>query len=330
MAKRKQQNLEIERQVKKRKLLFRTVSAIVAAVIVVAVAVGIWTVQDSRWLMRYDGGRVAVRDYRALMDFWFENNPMWHDMAINTAQAITVVRDRATMHNVDFTPEERTAAEQEMREIRESMRAEFGWDVFHYITDARMAELFETDPLVERLMNIYVPVYNVDEAEFAEALEEHLGDAIYEHMNMQVLMVLTETREEIEEAYELIGTMDFEDIVRQFTEGLGEDDEIEPVSALVFADWFEFEPEDRENLFGLAVGEYSRIIEWIEEEDSLYFLFKMVSREEPDVSAITADFREDFIEGRRRGAFDDLVMEWIEAANFTMNRRGLNTLNLNL
>ena len=328
MAKRKQQNLEIERQVKKRKFVFRTVSAIVAAVIVIAVAAGIWTVQDSRWLMRYDGGRVAVTDYRALMHFWFENNPMWHDMAVNSVQQITMVRDRARMHNVDLTTEERAAAEQEMHNVRESMRADFGWDVIQYITDARLAELFETGPLVERLMNIYVPVYNVDEAEFAELLEEYLADAIYEYMNMQALMVITESLEEIEEAEALVGTMDFEDIVRQFTEGLEEDDEIEPVSPVDFANMLEFTQDQRDNLFYLEEGEVSEIIAYTEDGMTWYFLFKMVSREEADVSAITADFRADFIEGRRRRTFDELVAEWVEAANFTMNRRGLNTLNL--
>ena len=329
MASRKQKNLEIERQVKQRQLVFRTVSIIVAAVILAAVAIGVWTVQDSRWLMRYDGGRVAVSDFRAVMDLGFQNDPQWHDMAINSIQAITVMHDRADMHNVGPTREERATAEQEMQEIREARIAQVEFDTFHYITNARLAVLFMTDIIRERLMDIYVPTYNVDEAEFAQALEEFLADAYYEYMNMQALMVVTDNLEDMEEAQALAlsGEMDFEDVSRMFTEGFDEDSEIEPVSPLEFAVWFEFTQEDRDNLFYLEVGEISEIISF--EEGGLYFLFKMVSRDDaPDVDALTADFRADFIERGRHNVFDDIVEQWVEEANFTINRRGYNTLGL--
>jgi len=326
MAKRKQKNVELERQMKQRKMIFRMVSIAVALVVVLAVGIGIWTVQDSRWILRYEGGRVAVNDFRAKFDLRYGSDPMARDMALEDTKFAITVRDRAIAHGVDFTAEERAAAEADVNDIRQSGIMNNGFDSMHFIDDSRVAELFFIDSLIERLTDIYVPAYNVDEEEFAAELEEYLTENIYMYMNMMVQFLITEEREEIEEAYALLGTIDFEEIVRQFTEGLEYDTEIDPMSALELADWFQFEQEDRDDLFALETGEYSRIIEWVEEEESLYFLFHMISREEPDMDEIAADYREDFINTRRDIAFNEIVDQWIEDANFTINQRGYNTI----
>ncbi|MCL2405853.1 MAG: hypothetical protein FWC92_09965 [Defluviitaleaceae bacterium] len=329
MAKRKQKNVELERQMKQRRMIFRVISLLVTAVIVFAVGMGIWIVQDSRWVLRYDGGRVSVNDFRAVFEAGFGGDPMARDAAIQSLQLITTLRDRAIYHNADFTQEERDAAEQDAHwNIRMDMTFQMGFDPLFYISDERLAELFFTDPLIQRLMDIYAhpDALGIDEAHFAELLEAYLENDLHRHLDLQLFAVISEDREEIEEAYSLIGTMDFEEIARQFTPGIGEDDDVQTTSAVALAEWFGFDPEDEEYFLGLAEGEHTRIIEVHDEEFSAYFIFYAVSRAEPDPEAAAESFREDFVDEVRTQVFTDLLDQWTEEANFRVNRRGYNSI----
>jgi len=325
MAKRRQKNIELERQLSKRKMIFRVVSMVVAVAIVLAVGIGIWTVQDGRWIMRYDGGRVATTDFRTVFYLGFQNDPMAREVALESTQSIIALRDRAIYHNVDFTPEERANFEFDAEMMRNQLIMNQGFDSIPFVSNARLAELFYTEPLSERLKDIYFPTYNVDEDEIAPLLEEYLEEMLYRHLDLQVYILILDDLEEMEEAYSMIGTVDFEDIMRQFSPGMDEDSEVEAESAVEFSDWIT-DPEDREHLLGLEAGEYSRIIEWHEDGITLYFLFHAISREDPDPDAAAEDFRERFINERRDESFFDLVMEWVEEANFVVNRRGYNTV----
>jgi len=320
MAKRKQKNAELERQLKQRKTIFRIISILVAAAIVVAIGIGAWTVQDSRWILRYDGGRIATSDFRAIFHVGFESHPMAREAAMGTVQHIVALRDKAIYHNVDFTADERALAEAEAQQIiwMQGLPDNF-------ITVPRLAELFFTEPLIERLTDIYVPAHSIDidEEEFAPMLEEYLEEELYRHLDLQVLILILDELEEAEEAHSLIGTMDFEDIIRQFTPGLDEDADVPTTSAIDFSGWID-DPEDREYLLSMQAGEYSRIVEWTDGEMPLYFLFHAVSREEPNPDTAAESFRENFIEARREEIFADLVESWVEEANFVVNRRGYN------
>jgi len=329
MAKRKQKNVELERQLKQRKMIFRVVSIVIAAVIVFAIGFGAWSVQDRRWVLRYDGGRVATNDFRAINDIFFGGNPLAREAALESLQQIVTLRNRAMHHNADFTPEEREDAEAQVNwNIRTMNIMELGFDPVPYITDERLAELFVTSPLVGRLMDIYLPVnaVDVDEDEFAVLLESYLEDALYRHLDLQVHMLMLFDREEIEEAYELVGNVDFEDIMRQFVPGAEEEDELETISLIQVIDWFDAQPEDREYLLSLDAGDYTHIIELHDGGMDFFFIFYAVSREEPDPDAAAESFREDHIQALREDLFNDLVEEWTEESNFRVNRRGYNSV----
>ena len=337
MAKRKQQNLEIERQLQKRKQIFQVIALAVVALLVVIVCVNIWIIRDRRWVMSYDGGRVATSDFRAVFDLEMQGSPdpAARAAALGSLQQIIALIDRAEYHGVALTPEEREEAEEGMDAWRQFERQNWGFDIMGYISNARLAELFTTGPLVQRLIDIYVPVesVDVDEAEFAELFEEYIAENIYNHMNMQVLILDTFTLEDIEEAYALVDTMDFEDIVMQFVEGFGdEEEEVMPepmpiMNLLGHLDDMGLSSEDREHLLYLEAGEVSRIIAFYEDgEPIFYLLVKMVSREEPDLDAVEADFRSDYIDERRHERFVELVEQWTEEANFVVNERGYNSV----
>jgi len=214
MAKRRQKNLEIERKVQQRKLVFRVVTLVVALIIVTATAIGIWTVQDRRWILKYDGGRVATTDFRAVMDRLFENNPAARSAGMTTLQGVIVILDRADAHGVGLTPEERAPIEIDEREGREQVQAQFGWDPFDYISVSRVVELLNTGPVVERLLDIYVPTYDLDESEFIEMWEEYQETSLHDFWDVQVNFIALETEEEIQEVYDALDTAPFEDLMR--------------------------------------------------------------------------------------------------------------------
>jgi len=335
MSKRKQQNIELERQVKKRNMVFRVVSLAVVVAILAASAFGFWTVQDSRWVMRYDGGRVATSDFRAIMDIQFgefRDNPMAREAAIGSLQHIVALHDRAAQHNVGFTAEERAIAEEW---ADSQIRSQFAFwtehgpqDPIRYIENSRLAELFATEPIAERLMDIYVPAHSVavDEDELATMVEEYLEAELENYLELELQMLMVFDREQIDEAYALIGTMDFDDIIRQFMPEFADEEEIPPVPGVLAGAWFEGQPEDREYILGLAAGEYSRILELNEDGMELFFIFYAESRAEPDADAAAEGFRERHINEQRFTTFEALVADWAEEANFTINRRGYNAV----
>jgi len=334
MANRKQQNLEIERQVKNRNLIFRIVSLTIALVIVVSIGIGIWIVQDRRWIMRYDGGRVAAADFRALHDLQFEGNPAAREAAMTSLQGIVVLRDRAIRHEVDFTPEEREEAESQMQSWRNELQWNFGWDIVGYISNARMAEIFNTTNQFERLTDIYVPTYDVDEEEFSEIWETYIEANLHNHMDLQVHFIALESWEEIEEVEAQLGEVPFEELMREYITWMDEDFEIEPEPLTGDLGWLPslqqmaLSEEDQEFLLNMEAGEYSHIITlWnMEIGEPLFVIFNMVSRnDEVDLEEVEAGFRVDFIDVRRRDLFHDLVLEWVEEANFVVNQRGYNT-----
>ncbi|MCL2528101.1 MAG: hypothetical protein FWE42_06720 [Defluviitaleaceae bacterium] len=337
MANRKQQNLEIERQLKHRQYVFRGVAFAITAILLVAAAIGIWTVQDRRWVMSYDGGRVASGDFRLMFHHTFEGNEAARSAALESLQAIVVLRDRAISHNVDFTPEER----QEADEIAAGIRQQWYWpgnggDMIRYINDRRIGELFFTTPLVERLLDIYEPGYDLDEEEFAEMFEEYVETNLHNHTDMQILFIARDTEEEMEEIEAMLETMTFEEVVRETSEWLEPGAEIDTFALTdietggILAQLQMLSPEDREVLLGLQEGETSHtVMAWDFEFTGEPFFVKihMVSRgPDPTIEEVEASYRERIINERRNAAFFDRVMTWVEEANFVINERGYNTV----
>ena len=341
MAKRKQQNLEIERQVKHRKLVYRIVTLGIAAIIVVGIIIGIWTVQDRRWIMRYDGGRVATADFRIMFDHNWQGEAAARDAALRSLQAIVALRDKAIYHDVDFTPEERAMADAMAEQIRsEWFWPEHGGDLIRYIDNRRLGELFHTTPLIERLTDIYVPEHSIeiDEEEFAEMWENYIEFSIYNHMDLQVQFLTAESEEEMAEIMEMLETMTFEEAYREQVDWLEEDEDVPtlaltgtgPESLLGQLNQMGLMPDDREFLLYMEPGEISHpITVWDFEVtgEPLFIIFYMVSRDdEVDLNEVEAGFRAEIVAERRSDIFFDLVMEWVEEANFVINQRGYNTV----
>ncbi|MCL2361587.1 MAG: hypothetical protein FWC73_07230 [Defluviitaleaceae bacterium] len=344
MAKRKHQNLEIERQLKHRRLIFRIITLCVAAILLVAIGMGIWTVQDRRWAMRYDGGRVSTSDFRAMMDLQFEgaiDDPAARSAAVTTLQGITMILDRANTHNISLSTEEWDEAVLNAENTRMQIQMSWGgFDGIGYITNERIAELFNTGPLISGLMDIYVPTYDIDEEAFTEMWEEYQETSIHNFWDIQINIVELETEELAQEAYEAVGTMPFVDLIRQFTPWMDEDFEIEPSALtndletgawgmLAIMEQMWLSPEDAEFLLEMQAGETSHIIELFNMEmgQPTYVLVYVVSRDDNvDLDAAEAVLRNNWTEEGRGETFHELVLTWVEEANFRINERGYNTV----
>jgi len=333
MAKRKQQNLEIERQLQKRKRISQIIAMAVGVVILIAIGIGIWHLQARRWVLRYDGGRVATSDFRAIMDLHWGgvSGPGARQAALGSLEQIITVLDRAEYHGITLPQEELEAnlgmAEGWRQQINQHNMGDM--DIIGYIDNERLAELFfHPEFFAEQLRDIYVPNYDVDEEEFAEVFEEYLETNIYNYMNMHVHALFVATIEEADEAYSMIGTVPFEDIMRQFGNH-AEDAEIEPQHfANPFA-WLNengYSVADREHVLNLEEGEVSYIIETFDEMGPIYSLIKMVSREEADLEAAEESRRERHVNERKGEIFHELVAEWTEEANFEVLSRGYNSV----
>ena len=334
MAKRKQQNLVMERQLKKRKTIFRVISIAVAAAIVLAIGFGIWSVQDSRWVLRYDGGRVATNDFRAIMDIEFaewRDNPMAREAAIGSLEYIVAIHDRAAHHGMVVSAEDRAIAESwvdnQIRVPRTFWGPQGPIDPLAYISNERLVELFVIAPLSSQLMDLYVPEgsIEIDEEELAQQQEEYVEEELDNYLDLQVMVLELSDPIEMENAYSLIGTIPFEDIVRMSTPWMvDEDDVVHSISAMDLAHLFDDQPEDLEYLLGLAEGENTSIIELA--EFGFYVVFYAVSREEPDPDTVKEIFRDRYVLGRRNEVFENLVSEWVQESNFRVNRRGYNAV----
>jgi len=333
MAKRKQQNVQIERQLKQRKNLYRGIGLLVVAVIAMAIGAGIWAYRDRQTVLRYDGGRVATTDFRASFEWNFQNNPGAREAALDWVKSSVVLRDRAITHNADLTAEERDEAIQTIANWRQEERdMRNGFDAMGYISNERMAELFMTGPIFGRLMDIYVPTYDVNEDELAELVEEHIEENFHYGMDLQVRFIDLASLEEIEEAESMLGTMHFDDIVRQFSDWLEDDDEMPPTSSLIglmpTLQELGISGEAQEFLLNMEEGEYSHIIELMNFEIGapIYVLFKMESVSEADMDEVTDTVSENLIQTRRNEIFFELIEDWIEEANFVVNPRGYNSI----
>jgi len=340
MANRKQENLKIERDLKSRKLVARVIALVVALALLGAIGFGIWAAQDARWLMRYDGGRVAVADFTVVHQLHFQNEPGAHQAALHSLQAVVALIDRAETHGVGLTAEERIEAEAAAQSQREWQIMMHGPGATFPISNARMAELFTVEAVSARLMDIYVPTYELVEEDFAEMWENYKENNLHDHYDIEVMLLVLEDADAMQEAYSLVGTTDFADIVRQFNEWIEEDDDVDVIpltgqdGLLGMIEQMMLSPEDREMLLELQPGEVSPIIplfEWDQATgniESFEVLVYVVSRDdEIDLDEIEADLRARVIESRRFEMFNDLVInEWVDEANFVINQRGFDRI----
>ena len=163
---------------------------------------------------------------------------------------------------------------------------------------------------------------------------------MHNHWDVEVMFLALEDMDLMQEAYAQVGTVDFADIVREHSEWLEDDDEVEihqltgPTGLLGMLEEMMLSAESREALLEMEAGEvFGPVVlhDWDQMTGNVSpfeIMIYIVSRDDEIVlSEVETDLRERMINARRADVFNDLVIEdWVEEANFRINQRGYDTV----
>jgi len=312
----KSKNREIERQKKQRRLVTRLVFVLALALVIFALTWVIWDNQNRRWIMTFEGERIAVTDY----EFFLTQSGM-PQAAMNDLQVHLAIMNRAERHNVAPTQNELDQATQASFDERMWMAREFGQDMFHFISDERIGEFQAALHFsVERLMEIYVPTYHPQGVEFEAELAEYIEENRMFYGQTDIIVITFEDAEVLEEMRELViaGEETFETLIRERDEiPYLEEQGIARMSLSDFM-WLGLEDEDLDAMLALQQGEVSPVIEFF---DGFHFIAYMEIRVEATDAEIIESFTENYALEQRFIVFVDIVNGWVDEANVNINQR---------
>ncbi|MCL2602941.1 MAG: hypothetical protein FWD90_00510 [Defluviitaleaceae bacterium] len=313
---RKVRNREIERQKRSRNRLVAVIASLTVILAIAAIAWVVWDTQSRGWILRFEGERIPVNEMRVFM---YDNTPEAKQAALDVLVENLTIIHRAEQHGVGLSEEER-----EMWAWLVAMQ----WGEEHAIPLERLGEFIAatSGEIWMRLLDIYVPEFMVfiDEEQFAIDLEEYREANYDNYLNMEIMYVWFDDAEEAESVRERLdsGEIDFEYIVREQSPWLEEEDELPIFSVHEFIEEIMFDEEITAGLLAMQAGELSDFIPWGEEFGLEYqILVYIVSREEPDDDEIERSLRRDRIDGERHAMMMSLVPQWIDQADFTLNKR---------
>jgi hypothetical protein len=315
---RKAQNKELERQKKNRNRLAAFIGILVLLVVAAGVTWVVWDTQSRSWIMRFEGQRIPVNELRVLMQ---GDTAEDRQMALDELTTILTLLNRAERHGAGLTEDERN-----MWAWLVSME----WGENPFIPAERLGEFIaaEQGEIWVRLLDIYIPesFVFIDEEQFAVDFENYKETNRAQYMDMNVMYILIDEREDAEAAYArlLAGEATFEEIVREFNEWLEDDDEVFTMPIHTLIEEAMFSPEEAAMLMELQAGEFSGLIEWgmqfgLETNMMVY----VVNRDEADENEMAASLRRRQIDNERHWMLFDLVPQWVAQADYTVNRRAL-------
>jgi len=320
MESRKKRNLEIEKKVKQRKLMWNI--GFVAALIVIVAAIGwvVWDTQSRQWIMTFEGMRIPTTDFR-----FFATS---HNVPINEDTRPDIMADlmntlmvshRAEALGLGLTQEDMVELLEGAAQFR-AVWEQFAPGALDFIEDERIAEIHGAlGVLAERLMDHYVPYYPTDTPEFETGFQQWRDENEAGFANFSVMYLTGFSQEELEEVrYRAINEdVEFTDLVDAFGTNIDEHGIVWPMELDEFIEQFglfEFE----EELFNLEEGEWSRVLP----AGFNYFLVYMDTRFIPEEDVLI----EQYTIERRASIFVDILIEWVENANYRINNRVFNTI----
>jgi len=312
---RKKRNIEIERQKKAKHNMQVGIIAAVIFVIVAALAWVVWDTQSRRWVMTFDGERIAASDYRFMLDMFsmFGDDPAARGLAMTELiDALTVI-NRAERHGVGMTEMEHFSLASDMEMQLQFMQA-------YYITPGRAAELLGVGPVRGRLMEIYIPDVEIDPILFAQGLIEFIDENADSYESFEVKMVVTGSNEE---ALRIWATEveDFDELVREYSIYYNEELGIHTADARELISEFALDDDEAYSIMNMQEGD--RHI--VQVEDYFVVLY-MYDRSPPDLDEMEEDFRANFTETQRFEAFNEIVHGWQDELTITINQRAYNAI----
>ena len=329
----KKRNLEIERKLSQRRVTSTIIMFVIIGVILAGLVFQIWSVQNRRWVMRFEGERVATSDFRFLTFMEHDNE----ESALNLLKMVTLLEQRGERHGVGLTSEEREMTTIIGNSTRWNVIDQYGVDRINFITDERIGEIFAVlDFVYPRLLDVYVPTYTPSGAEFEEELAIYLLTAPNIHAQTEAIVIARDSAEELESVREmaLLGEMSFAELEAQYNmfgfiaseeEGLAgtqTQSTGDIVRARGLIDWMGNISPEAEIILGLQEGEISPVMRVPDMfVGEVYIIVYMQSRTEATEEEIIESFTERFALSRRYEIFFEMLEQMVEYSDITINHR---------
>ncbi|MCL2364598.1 MAG: hypothetical protein FWC71_08050 [Defluviitaleaceae bacterium] len=325
---RKLRNREIERKKKNRATLAAIIMASIAVLFVAIIAWTAWDNQSRRWIINFAGERVATNEVRAFLNP--DPSEAEIDHIIDIFIANMTLLQVAESHGIYLTEEDLLTGSMWANLLFE--------DAPEHAANERIIEILavEFGDIIGQLTDLYVPeslaVLNINEDEHQALADAHVQDNWYQFLTLETFVLLTEYEDEMTEWYARIqsGEATFEELVREANADWLEDDQETPLVGIgTVIHQLMFDDEHANMFFTMQEGEMSDIIVWGLETDigqDLYMLLYVVEREEPNEETIRREFREATVSSARNAMMGELLDQWIEDADYTINRRAINRI----
>ena len=325
---------EWKRKRNQQKMVFRLSVAAICLVILMGIGYLAWDSFNRSYVMTFNGNRIPTAEAQ----FFFMGGIMGtpREQAAADLSMFLLMEEAATRHNVGLTAEERQELSGEVQETRDFFDM-FGVSISR-LSDTRITELMGMDLMVNRLAEIYGADVEIDEEEIVNALFNYTIFNRHEFIEMDLLIHESST---MEDAINAFGTMQEADSMEEINEIIlenialrrqitgiepdeNEDTEVEMPRLTIqqLASDQSINPGIIMDLAGLFEGDVSSPVEI----GGLFYVFVVESMTEPPMEEVEADFRERFAHHQRVSAFEEIALEWREAADIEINQRGLDSL----
>ena len=316
---RKRQNLEIERKKRLQRKMYLGVFSAICLVVVIIIAWVVWDTQNRRWIMTFNGERVATSDFRfmAFLNQQQIDDSTRHSILFELKSYLAVLQ-AGERHGVGYTLEELAELTEEARQSR-IMFEQGHTGMLGFIGDRRMGELLGAFERVGSRLTDLLIEYEPDEEEFEEMFEEVVQQEMEAGRQVMIKYMATEDRHGFDEVHAqeflLVEDFDFDAIAaRHCVLGTG----LEPISLDDFITEHSILSE-RWEMDTVSIGDVSQLIEGMEH----YFIIYVVEHVDPelDLEELRIEFREALITQRSRAIFMDMVTDWVDESVYELNRR---------
>ena len=313
---RKQKNIQIEREKKRKRGLQSLGVVAVILVIVAAIGFSVWDNQRSQWIMTFGGDRIATSDFAFMMAQFnmLGDFDGMQELAMDELQNTLTLINRAEAHGVGLTAEER-------EQLTGEAAMQLQWMGTDFISPVRVAELFGTNHIQPRLMDIYVPAdsIEIDPIEFASALVEYMDNHADAYATFEAKYVVVEDPAEATRIF-LTEAENFDDLVREYSIFYEEEWGVDTLDVRAFAENLMLEGEELDIVLGLQNGERHVV-----QADDLFVVLYIYDRADADLEIVEESFRQQFAHQTRAIAFAEMVQEWRQATPVTINQRVYDT-----